>query len=216
MNWLAENLGTIWDLTLTHVALAVPAVVASLVLSIPLGRLAHARPRLGRPLLSGLALVYAIPSLPLLIMVPVVLGTGLRSAVNMVVVLTLYGVAILVGQCARAFSDLPSDALASADAMGMGHFRRFGTIELPLALPVVMSGLRVVAASTISLVTVGAVVGVRSLGTLFTDGFQRGIIVEIIAGVLLTLGLALVLDLTIVGLTRMLTPWRRAGTGGAA
>lgn len=213
MNWFALNWSSVYSLAVTHVALALPAILAALLLAVPLGRLATSYPRIGGPLLSAFALVYALPSLPLLVVVPVIIGTGLRDPINMVAVLTLYGVAILVGQCARAFRDLPPDVIESADAMGMGVWRRFYSVELPLALPVVMSGLRVVTASTVSLVTVGAVIGVKSLGTLFTDGFQRGLIAEVVTGVVATVLLALALDLLIVLLTRVATPWRHTGGG---
>ncbi|MDO4259916.1 MAG: ABC transporter permease subunit [Actinomycetaceae bacterium] len=215
MTWLPQNLSWLAELVATHLALALPAIVLSLLVSIPLARFALARPTFGHPLLAGLALLYAIPSLPLLIIVPVVLGTGLRSPLNMVLVLSLYGVAILVGSCARAFEAVPHSVAESARAMGMGSLRRFFSVELPLAIPIIMSGLRVVAASTISLVTVGAVVGVQSLGTLFTDGFQRGIIEEVLTGVVATVALAFLIDLAIVGITRLATPWRKYQGAGA-
>ena len=95
--------------------------------------------------------------------------------------------------------------------MGMGRLRRFLGVELPLAGPAIVAALRVATVSTISLTTVGAVLGVRSLGWLFTDGFERGIWPEIIAGVLLTALTALVVDLLIVAGGRLLMPWTRGG-----
>ena len=93
--------------------------------------------------------------------------------------------------------------------MGYGGLRRFVTVELPLAGPTLLAGLRVVAVSTVSLVTVGAVLGVESLGSLFTDGFQRGILVEILTGIVLTAALALLLDGLLVLVGRLLMPWTR-------
>jgi len=94
-------------------------------------------------------------------------------------------------------------------ALGVDPWRRFGQVELPLAVPVLIAGLRVVTASTVSLVTVGALVGVQSLGTLFTDGFQRQLVESLLIGLGATLLLALVFDLLVVLFGRALTPWLR-------
>lgn len=192
-----------------HLLLAGSAILAAALIAIPLGRLTVAGGRVGGVLLMLLSLIYAVPSLPLLVIVPVLIGVPVRSAGNMVIVLTLYGVAVLVAQAAEAFRGLPRDVTLSADALGLGPWRRFWGVELPLSIPVLVAGLRVVSASTVSLVTVGALVGVRSLGFLFTDGFQRRIVEEQVVGVVATLLLALLLDLVIVGLGRLLTPWHR-------
>lgn len=208
MSWLPQNLALIVDLLFAHVVLAVAAISAAAVLSIPLGRLAVAW-RGGGALLTTLSLLYAIPSLPMLIIVPVIVGIPVRSPWNMGIVLTLYGIAVLVAQAAEAFRGLPRDVVESADALGLDRWRRFWGVELPLAVPVLVAGLRVVSASTVSLVTVGALIGVRSLGFLFTDGFQRRIVEEQVVGVVATLLLALVLDLLLVALGRVLTPWSR-------
>jgi osmoprotectant transport system permease protein len=93
--------------------------------------------------------------------------------------------------------------------VGFSNWTRFWQVDLPLAGPVLLAGMRVVAVSTVSLVTVGAVIGVQSLGSLFTDGFQRGIQAEIIAGLVATVGLALIFDGALVLLGRMLMPWTR-------
>ena len=163
----------------------------------------------GGVVLSFLTVLYAVPSLPLLIVIPVLSGIALRSRVNMVVVLTIYGIAVLIRQCAEAFAAVPADVLESADALGMSRLRRFCTVELPLAVPVIVSGTRVVITSTVSLVTIGAFIGVRSLGTLFTDGFQRGLTVEVLAGLVMTIALALLLDALAVGVGALMTPWRQ-------
>ena len=99
--------------------------------------------------------------------------------------------------------------MEAASALGLNPQQRFWRVELPLAVPVLIAGLRVVTASTVSLVTVGAIVGVQSLGILFTDGFQRQLPESLLTGLGATLLLALVLDLLIVLLGRLLTPWQR-------
>jgi hypothetical protein len=143
------------------------------------------------------------------VVIPVILGVPVRSPLNMVIVLTLYGISVLVTQVAEAFRSLPQDVIEAANALGLDPWRRFWKVELPLAVPVLIAGLRVVAASTVSLVTVGALVGVQSLGTLFTDGFQRQLVESLLTGLCATLLLALVFDLAIVLLGRVLTPWFR-------
>ena len=123
--------------------------------------------------------------------------------------------ALLVPATADALDAVDGRVLDAATAMGMGRLRCFLTVELPLAGPAILTGLRVVTVSTISLTTVGAVLGVRSLGWLFTDGFQRGITAEIVTGLVATAVLALVLDGIILLLGRLCLPWtwKRAGAG---
>lgn len=209
MNWLSGSWALIGELTLTHLTIAVPAIIASVLIAVPIGAWAQRSKGVGGVVLSFLTVLYAVPSLPLLIVIPVLSGIALRSRVNMVVVLTIYGIAVLIRQCAEAFAAVPTDVLESADALGMSRLRRFCTVELPLAIPVIVSGTRVVITSTVALVTIGAFIGVRSLGTLFTDGFQRGLTVEVMAGLVMTIALALLLDALAVGVGALMTPWRR-------
>lgn len=216
MNWLWSNLDLVGELALVHLALSVPAIILSFVVSVPLGWLAH-RYRWSRGVLLVLVgLLYAIPSLALFIALPAVTGLSLRSPVNLVIALTLYGAAVLVRTATDAFDAVERDIRQSATAMGYSAAGRFWGVELPLAGPVLLSGLRVVIVSTVSLATVGAVIGVQSLGSLFTDGFQRGIQVEIVTGIVATILLALLLDWLTVLLGRALMPWTtRAATGRA-
>ena len=209
MNWLSGSWALIGELTLTHLTIAGPATIASVLIAVPIGPWPPRSKGVGGVVLSFLTVLYAVPSLPLLIVIPVLSGIALRSRVNMVVVLTIYGIAVLIRQCAEAFAAVPVDVLESADALGMSRLRRFCTVELPLAVPVIVSGTRVVITSTVSLVTIGAFIGVRSLGTLFTDGFQRGLTVEVLAGLVMTIALALLLDALAVGVGALMTPWRQ-------
>ena len=210
MTWLSSNWGVIGSLTLAHLWIALPAIALSVLLSVPIARWA-AFSRRGGWVLSALSALYAVPSLPLLIVIPVIVGVALRSPINMVIVLTLYGVSVLVRQAAEGFRAIPRATLQAANACGYSLPRRFVEVELPLATPVIVAGTRVVATSTVSLVTVGAFIGVRSLGTLFTDGFQRGIIAEVVAGLVATVLLALVIDALVQGIGWALTPWTRRG-----
>jgi osmoprotectant transport system permease protein len=209
VTWLTYNWGWALELLWAHLLLAVPAIVASVLISVPLGRLAHRRPRAGGTVLGFASLLYAIPALPLLIVIPALTGTSIRSSATMIIALTIYGVALLVRSAADAFSSV--DTTVSDAAVAIGHSPRsvFWRVELPLAVPVIVAGTRVVTVSTVGLVTIGALVGVPNLGTLLTDGFQRGITAEVVTGVVLTVVLALVLDALLLAVGRALTPWRR-------
>lgn len=209
MNWVTNNLDTIISALGWHMALSAPAIVAALLCSIPLGWLAHRLPRYSGPIITGSGLLFAIPSLPLLILLPVLTGAGMRDGINVVIALTLYGIALLVRSVADGFNSISSETRLAATALGYSGIRQFLTVELPLAAPIILTGLRVVTASTIALCTVGAVLGIPSLGTLFTDGFQRQILAEIITGIVLTLGLAGLCDGFLVVLGKMLMPWQK-------
>ncbi|WP_030154802.1 ABC transporter permease [Glycomyces sp. NRRL B-16210] len=209
MNWLNANWPQVVDLAGDHLALSVPAILASVLIAVPIGRLAYRRPRIGGPLLGAAALMYAIPALPLLIIIPAILGIPLRSAATMIVALTVYGVALLVRTAADAFGSV--DARVREAAVAVGHSPRsvFWRVDLPLSIPVLLSGVRVVTVSTVSLVTIGALIGVPSLGSLLTDGFQRGIAAEVATGVIVTILLALLLDALLLAAGRAVTPWTR-------
>lgn len=210
MSWVLQNLPYLADSTWAHLKLSIPPVVLSFVLSVPLGWLAN-RYRIFRGTVLTIAgLLYAIPSLPLLVVLGGVLGFGLRSPVNVIVVLTLYGMALMVRSTADALEAVEPDVRQSATAIGFSPWGRFFTVDFPLAGPVLLAGMRVVVVSTVSLVTVGGVLGVNGLGLLFTDGLQRGIVAEIVSGIVLTVALALVLDALLVLLGRALMPWTRA------
>ncbi len=145
----------------------------------------------------------------MLIALPVVTGQRTTSPVNLVVALTLYGIAVIVRTAADAFDAVEPDVRQSATALGYSSVGRFWGVELPLAGPVLLAGLRVVIVSTVSLATIGAVIGVQSLGSLFTDGLQRGIEAEIVSGIVATILLAIGLDWASVLIGRLLMPWSR-------
>lgn len=213
MSWTLQNLDLIAALAVQHLRLSVAPIVLGLALAVPLGWLAH-RFRLTRGLLLTLAgLLYTIPSLALFMILPPLLGIGVLSELNVTIALTLYALAILARSVAEALDSVDPEARMAATAVGYGPWRRFWRVELPLAGPVILAGLRVAAVSTISLVTVGILVGVQSLGYLFTNGFQRRIVEEIAVGVVGVVIIALAVDALLAALGRMLMPWapRRPG-----
>lgn len=207
MTWLSNNLGLIAELTWLHLWLVVPALLLAVVVAVPVGYLAVRRPRAGQPVVSGMTLLYAIPSLPLLVVIPAIIGTSLRSNATIIVALAVYGIALLVRTASDAFAAVDTTTRVSARAMGFNSWQMFLRVDLPLAVPVLISGIRVVAVSTISLTTIGALVGIPSLGSLITDGFTRAIVVEVAAGIVMTALLAFVVDVLLVLLGRWLTPW---------
>ena len=211
MSWAAANGAQILGLLVAHLAMTIPAVLLSAAVAVPLGRLAHSSGRARGSILAATGILYAIPSLPLLIAIPAVLGLPLRSAGTMVIALTLYGVALLTRTAADAFASVPADVTAAAAATGYTSRARFLRVELPLALPVIIAGARVVAMSTIGLATIGALIGIPSLGSLLTDGFQRGIAAEVATGIVLTLALAAGVDGSLWLAGRVSQPWVRIG-----
>jgi len=211
--WIPRNVDLIVDRTVEHIWLALVPVFLGLIVSVPLGWLATTTATARNVVITVTGLLYTVPSLALIVMLPLVLGTQILNPLNVVVALTIYTVALLVRSVADALDAVPRVVIDAATAMGYSQLRRFVAVELPLAIPVIVAGLRVAVVSNTSLVTVGALVGLGGLGQLFTEGFQRDIPSEILAGIVLVLLLALVFDgvLTLVG--RAVTPWTRVGAG---
>jgi osmoprotectant transport system permease protein len=210
MDWALDNLDLLAALTVQHIRLSVPPIVFGLLLALPLGWLAFRFERARGAVLSGVGVLYAVPSLAMFVLLPAILGTSTLSEINVTVALTIYAVAILARSVAEALDSVDRTVRQSATALGYSAWRRFWAVEIPLAGPVILAGLRVAAVSTVSLVTVGVLVGVQSLGYLFTNGFERRILAEIFTGVVLTMLVALLFDALLILLGRVLMPWTRA------
>lgn len=222
MNWVLGNLDTITDNLIAHVWLSLPPILISFVLSVPIGLLvSRLRKRRGVARATGstivvvASLLYAIPSFPFFLALPAILGTNILDPVNVVIALTVYGIALMARSAADAIDAVDPGVVGAAEAVGYSPVQRFFRVEFPLAGPVLLAGIRVVAVSTVSLVTVGALLGVPNLGFLLTDGLKRGISAEILTGIVLTIVLALVIDGLLVLLGRLVMPWTR-GTGTIA
>ncbi|WP_309104505.1 ABC transporter permease subunit [Microbacterium sp.] len=210
MSWVVDNIGLILELTVIHLRQSVAPILLGFLLSLPLGWVAW-RYRLVRgPVIVLTGLLYTIPSLALLILMPAVLGYSAISQTNLIVALTIYAVAIMVRAVSDGLDSVDDAVRQSATAMGYAPLRRFWTVDLPLAGPVILAGLRVTAVSTISLATVGILIGVTNLGYLFTNGLQRRIIAEVLAGVVAVVVIALLIDLLLLLAGRALMPWTRA------
>ena len=212
MRWTAGNLDLIAELTLNHVRLSIIPIIASFVLSIPLGWLAN-RSKVSRAIvITGGSLLYTIPSLPLFVILPLIIPTRVLDETNLVVALSIYGVAIMARSASDALSSVAAPTVDAADAIGFSPLSRFLRVELPLAGPVLLAGIRVVSVSTIALVSVGVIIGSANLGYLFQNGKQRGILEEVVVGIVISLLLALVFDLVLVTIGRLAMPWN-VGSG---
>jgi osmoprotectant transport system permease protein len=215
MDWFLANLDFVWLHTRLHLFQAIVPLLLGVLVAVPMAQLARRSPVVGSVLLTGSSILYTIPSLAMFVFLPVVLGTKVIDPVNVIVALAIYAFSLLVRSTLDALNSIDDGVRQAAIAMGYTPVRRFLTVDLPLSLPVLFAGLRVVSVTNISLVSVGALIGVPSLGTLFTDGLFRSFPTEIAVGIGVILLLALVLDLVLVLTERLLTPWtRRAPAGG--
>jgi osmoprotectant transport system permease protein len=211
VTWLRDHFGEVLSLTVQHIYLAGVPLILGLLFALPLGWLARRYRGLYPVLIIGTGLLYTIPSLALFIMLPVLLGTHVLDRTNVLIAMTIYTVALLVRTVADGLGAVPDAVNQSATAMGYKRGRRFVSVELPLAVPVISAGLRVAAVSNVSIVSVAALIGVQQLGSLFTDGFSRAFVEPILVGVVACVLLALLFDGVILGVTFLATPWLRAG-----
>ena len=219
-DWLGNNIQRVLDLTLNHLYQGIIPVLVGTALSIPVARYASRRRareddakthRSGAyTLVHGFGLLYTIPSIAFFVLMPLILGTSIISPVNVLVALTIYTMALMVRSGVDAFNAVPEHVVESSRALGYTPARAFFTVELPLALPVLFAGIRVATVANIAMVSVGAVIGVSSLGTLFTDGLARSIPAELITGVVLSAVLAYLADALLALTARRLTAWRTA------
>jgi osmoprotectant transport system permease protein len=195
-----------------HVYLALVPVVIAFAIALPIGWAVVRYSWLRQPVLTFTSVVYTIPSLALLLLLPGVLGTPILGSINVVIALSIYTVALLVRTTADALESVDAGIVEAATAMGYKPVRRWFAVELPLALPVVLAGVRVATVANVSLVSVAALIGVGGLGQLFTRGVQLNFYAPpIVIGLVLSVALAVVADTLIVLVQRMLTPWVRIG-----
>lgn len=210
MNWFQNNTDKVFDLLLSHLWLSAVPIVLGFVIALPIGWYANRHRRIRGLLLSIAGVLYTIPSLAFFLILPSIIGTGFLDPLNVVVALTVYAVAIMVRSATDAFESVSPGVLDAATATGFASTGRAFLVELPLAGPVLIAGLRVVAVSTVSLVSVGALIGVDNLGTLFTEGYRTDNNAEIVTGVVGIVIVALAFDALIVLVGRLLLPWARS------
>jgi osmoprotectant transport system permease protein len=207
--WIERNLSMIGSLLLEHVILALVPVVIAFMIALPLGYLVSKTRRVANVLLAFLGIIYSIPSLALFVMMPMILGTQILNPVNIVVALSIYSTALLVRSVVDGLRSVPAPVKQSATAVGYGWLRRLFRVELPLAMPVIFAGLRVVIVSNIAIVSVAVLVGSGALGKLFDLGFASYFYTPIIVALVLMLALALIFDALILLIQRRTLPWLR-------
>jgi osmoprotectant transport system permease protein len=211
-SWSGDQMSGNWDVlryyTLDHLRITFIALTLGAVIAFPLGIVAYRWRRSYPPLLAVTNVLYSIPSLALLAILGSAFGQ-LLSDKPLIVTLAIYTLAILVRNMVEGLRAVPADVKDAALAMGYTQRRRLFAVELPLALPALVAGMRVATVSTISLVSIGGAVGLGGLGFLFFHGYRRDLQTEVWAGIITSVVLAVVLDLTIVLIGWLLTPWVR-------
>jgi len=216
VRYLFTHLDDAWELTLIHLWLSLVPLVLGLLIAVPLGAVVQ-RTRLLRRFTTVVAsIIFTIPSLALFVVLPLVIPTRILDQANVIVALTLYTVALLVRAVPEALDAVPPAVLDAATAVGYKPLTRVLKVELPLAIPVLVASLRVVAVTNISMVSVGSVIGIGGLGTWFTEGYQADKSDQIVAGIIAIFVLAIVVDTLIMLGGKLATPWVRTGRGAKA
>jgi osmoprotectant transport system permease protein len=207
LQFARENTSAIMTALQEHVLLTVVAVLVACLVAFPLAVLAARRPRLAGPVLGISGVIYTIPSLALFAILAPFTGA---SKTTVLIGLVLYALLVLVRNTLVGLRAVPEEVLDAARGMGYGPRQMLWRVEVPVALPTIMVGVRVATVSTVALVTVGVIVGYGGLGQLLLAGFQNNFYrAEIMTATVLTVALALFLDVLLLLLTRWLTPWTR-------
>jgi len=205
-DWIARNLGAIAESALDHVVLTVLAVGVGFAISLVLALLVYRDRRLYSPISGITGLLYTIPSLALFaILVPI---TGL-SLLTAEVGLVSYTLLILTRHIVAGLDGVPRDVDEAAMGMGYGAGERLLRVDLPLAIPLIIAGLRVATVTTIGLVMVTALIGEGGLGQLMLRGFNFRNYTAVYVGAIVTVGLAVAADLALMAAGRLATPWTR-------
>jgi osmoprotectant transport system permease protein len=210
MNYLLTHLDKAWALTVIHLRLSLIPVVLGLVIAVPLGAYVWRSTALRRLTTVTASIIFTIPSLALFVVLPLIIPTRILDEANVIVALTLYTTALLVRAVPEALDAVPGQVRDAATAVGYTKLAQMLKVELPLSIPVLIAGLRVVAVTNISMVSVGSVIGIGGLGTWFTEGYQADKSDQIVAGIIAIFLLAIVIDVLIMLAGRAITPWARA------
>lgn len=207
-DWVVRNGGRIWDATLEHLYLTGLAVGIGLAVSLLLAVVALRHRRLYAPIIAAGGLLYTLPSLALFALLLPLVGI---SVTNAVIALTTYTILILVRNIVTGIDGVPSEVIEAAHGMGYQRRRLLFEIQLPLALPVIIAGLRIASVTVIGLVTVTALLGLGGLGSFILTGFRvlPPFPTQIVVGTVLSVALAVLVDLLLLALEKALTPWSR-------
>ncbi len=210
MRYLLTHLDDAWALTLIHLRLSLIPVLLGLLIAVPFGALIQRTAVLRRISTVTASIIFTIPSLALFVVLPLIIPTRILDEANVIVALTLYTIALLVRTVPEALDAVPAQVREAATAVGYRPLTRMRKVDLPLAIPLLVASLRVVAVTNISMVSVGSVIGIGGLGTWFTEGYQADKSDQIVAGIIVVFVLAIVIDTLIMAIGRVSTPWVRA------
>jgi osmoprotectant transport system permease protein len=212
--WIADHLDDIWAATFQHLQLVILPLAIGFVLSLLLAVWAIRRPRTYGPMTATAGILYTIPSLAAFALLRPIFGLSLLTAL---IPLTTYTLLILIRNNVAGFHAVPADVLEAAEGMGYTRRERLLRVELPLAVPLILAGVRLASVTLIGLATVVAVLGsgFGGFGQLITDGLQIFFPTKYLLGAFLSVALAFGADLLFVGIERWVTPWAhvRAGSG---
>jgi osmoprotectant transport system permease protein len=205
-HYITSNSHAILSATQTHVTLTLESVALGLLIAIPLAAIARQRPWLRSLVLNLGTAIYAIPSLAFVVAMIKIFEL---SSLTVIIPLASYSLVILVRNIITGLDEVDTDAVDAARGMGMSNTRIFATVRLPMALPTVIAGVRLAVVSTIELVVIGGYVGQGGYGSKIFEAFSNRSHTELTTYILLTVLLALVADLILVLIQRLVTPWRR-------
>lgn len=207
LQWMADHLDDLAARTVQHIGLAAIAVCVGLLISFGLAVLAVRRRATYGPILAVTAILYTIPSLALFVVLVSITGI---SVLTVEIPLVLYTLVIFVRNIAAGFDSIPRDVLEAANGLGYTKMQRLWRVEVPLAVPLILAGVRLATVSTIALVTVTAVLGdsFGGLGFFILEGYRRSFPTELYFGAVSSIVLALLADFVLAKLQRRLTPWQ--------
>lgn len=211
-DWLADHVDDVWGHTVEHVWLSAIAVAVGFAIAFAFSLIIVRIPRAYGPITAATGILYTIPSLALFaILVPITGFTVLTAEIALV----SYTLLILIRNIVAGLATVPAEVREAADGMGYARWHRLWRVELPLAVPVIIGGLRIATVTTIGLVTVSALIGQGGLGRLIEDGLRRFFPTMYVTGAVLSVLLAVLADAAFVWLQRRTTPWTRARTEAA-
>jgi osmoprotectant transport system permease protein len=203
---IPSYLGTYGSLIQQQLTMALLSVLFGLIAAVPLALLCVRYPKIYPPIVAVLTVIYSLPSIALFVLL--VPSTGLTQT-TVIIPLTLYSLAALVPNIVEGVRGIPEDVRLAAVAMGYTGARRLVAVDLPLAVPPIMAGLRIATVGNVSMVSVGTVICVGAFGALFTVAAQLSRSDLAITGVIVIVLLALACDLLLVVTQRLLTPWNK-------
>ncbi|MFL5736087.1 MAG: ABC transporter permease [Actinomycetota bacterium] len=208
-SWIGDHLNDVASRAVQHVELTVISVGLGLLISFPLAIIAYRHRRFQAPIASTASLLYTIPSLALISLLVTVTGF---SYTTVVIPLTTYTLLILIRNILAGLEGVPEDARDAARGMGFTDRQMLWRVEIPLAMPVIIAGIRIATVSTIGLITIAALIGRGGFGEFILDGLTQFFWTPLLLGVVLSVALAVVADLLLIGVGRLATPWTRSAS----